>query len=71
MGIQASKKLSANTKLGGWIAALFGTMPKVGQEITIDDIMHKECKVILRQKISDDNKMVFANVVQVLSAGTQ
>ena len=63
----ASKKLSANTKLGGWIAALLCTMPKVGQEITAADILHKECKIVVKQKINEDNKMVFANVVQVLS----
>lgn len=64
----ASKKLSANTKLGEWIAALLGTMPKVGEEITIDDVLHKECRVVIKQRVTEKNKMVFANVVQVLSA---
>ena len=65
----ASKKLSENTKLGRWAAAIFGHMPAVGKEITIDDLLHKPCRIVVGHKTSSDGK-IFANVVGVLSSDT-
>ena len=62
----ASKKLSENTKLGRWIAAIIGHMPSVGEEITIEKLLHKHCRVVIKHKTSPDGK-TFANVVDVLA----
>jgi len=64
----ASKKLSENTKLGRWIAAIIGHIPSVGEEITIENLLHKHCRVVIKHKTSPDGK-TFANVVDVLAAG--
>ena len=63
----ASKKLSANTKLGGWVAAILGGMPRVGREISEEDLLHKDCIVVVRQEVSGKNR-VFANVIEVYTA---
>ena len=63
----ASKKLSANTKLGAWIAAILGGMPRVGREVTEDDILHTDCIVLVRQETNAKNR-VFANVIEVYTA---
>ncbi len=64
----ATKKLSENTKLGRWVAAIIGHMPSVGEEITIENLLHKHCRVVIKHKTSPDGK-TFANVVDVLAAG--
>ncbi len=61
----ASKKLTENTKLGRWAAAILGRIPEVGEEITTDDLLHEDCRVVIKHK-KNSNDMVFANVVQVL-----
>lgn len=61
----ASKKLSEATKLGRWVTAILGHMPRVGEEITIDDLLHKHCRIVIKHKTSPDDK-TFANVVEVL-----
>ena len=63
----ASKKLSEATKLGRWVEAILGHMPRVGEEITIEDLLHKHCRVVVKHKTSPDGK-TFANVVDVLAA---
>ena len=63
----ASKKLTENTKLGRWVAAILGRMPEVGEEVTADDLLHKECRIIVKHKKNAEDR-VFANVVKVLPA---
>ena len=60
----ASKKLSENTKLGTWIAAILGGVPEVGKEITAADLIRKECRVMIKHKTNADGQ-VFANVVGI------
>lgn len=63
----ATKKLSEDTKLGRWVTAILGRMPAVGEEVTVEDLLHKHCRVVVGHKTSPNGK-VFANVVQVLPA---
>ena len=63
----ASKKLSENTKLGRWVVSILGHMPAVGKEITVEDLLHKHCRVVVKHKTNTEGK-VFANVVDVLAA---
>lgn len=63
----ASKRMSENTKLGRWVAAILGRVPEVGEEIAVKDLLNKECRVIVKHKANVDGT-VFANVAQVLSA---
>ncbi len=63
----ATKKLSENTKLGHSVTAILGRMPAVGEEITIEDLIHKHCHIIIKHKTSPESK-VFANAVEVLPA---
>ncbi len=62
----ASKKLSANSKLGGWVASLLSRMPTVGENISKEDILNQACRIVVEQRSTEDNK-VFSNVVDVLS----
>ena len=66
----ASLKLAENTKLGRWVAALLGRMPEVGEEVAFGDLLHKECRVVIKHK-KNSKDLVFANVVQVLPAEAQ
>jgi hypothetical protein len=61
----ASKKLSENTKLGRWVEAILGRMPNVGEEITVYNLLHKHCRVVVKHKTNTDGK-TFANVTDVL-----
>jgi hypothetical protein len=61
----AGKKLTDHIKLGRWVEAILGRMPNVGEEVTVEDLLHKHCRVVVKHKTSPDGK-VFANVVQVL-----
>ena len=62
----ASEKLSEDTKLGRWVAAILGRMPGVGEQVTAEDLLHKHCRVVVGHKTNPDGK-TFANVVNVLS----
>jgi len=64
----ASKKFSENTKLGIWVAAILGRVPEVGKEITANDLLHKDCRVVVKHRTNGEGQ-VFANVVEVLSTG--
>lgn len=64
----ASKRLSENTKLGQWVTAILGRVPEVGQEVKGQDLLHKNCRVVVKHRANTDGK-VFANVVDVLSSG--
>ena len=61
----ASRKLSENTKLGRWVCAILGRIPEVGEEITAQDLLHKDCRVVVSHRMTEDEK-VFANVVEVI-----
>ena len=61
----ASKRLSENTKLGRWISAILGRPVEVGEDVRASDLLHKDCKVIVRHRTSDDGH-VFGNVAEVL-----
>ncbi|MCX5770883.1 MAG: hypothetical protein NTZ09_11515 [Candidatus Hydrogenedentes bacterium] len=61
----ASRRLSENTKLGRWIAAIFGRTPAVGEEVTAQALLHKDCRVVVKHKTNPDGK-TFANVVEVM-----
>ena len=63
----ASKRLSEGTKLGRWVAAILGRMPAIGEEVTIEDLLHKHCRVVVGHKTSSDGK-TFANVLDVISS---
>jgi len=63
----AHKKLNEKTKLGRWVAAILGHMPEVGEEITVDQLLHKNCRVVIKHKINAEGKP-FATVAEVRSA---
>ena len=63
----ASVKLAENTKLGRWVTAILGRMPGVGEEVAFDDLLHKECRVVIKHR-KDAEDRVYANVVRVLPA---
>ena len=62
----ASRRLSENTKLGRWVSAILGRTPEVGDEVRAQDLLHKDCRVVVKHRANDDGQ-VFANVVEVLS----
>jgi len=64
----ASKKLNEGTKLGRWVAAILGHMPAVGEDVTVEDLLHKRCRVVIGHKTNTDGK-VFANIVDVFPSG--
>ena len=61
----ASKRLSENTKLGRWVSAILGRVIEVGEEIRATDLLHKDCKVVIRHR-AGENGRVFANVAEVI-----
>ena len=61
----ASKRLSENTKLGRWVSAILGRIPEIGEEVTAETLIHKDCRVVVKHKTNADGK-TFANVVEVL-----
>jgi len=63
----ASKKLSEDTKLGRWVAAILGRMPAVGDEVTAEDLIGKRCRVVITHKTNSIGK-TFANVSKVLAS---
>jgi hypothetical protein len=62
----ASRRLSENTKLGRWVSAILGRVPEAGEEVKAGDLLHKDCRVVVKHKANADGQ-VFANVAQVLS----
>ena len=62
----ASRRLSENTKLGRWICAILGRVPEVGEKVKSDDLLHRDCRVIVKHRTNGEGQ-VFANVVEVLS----
>lgn len=64
----ASKKLSENTKLGQWVAAILGRMPNIGEEVFAEDFLNKDCRVLVNHKSYPDGK-VFVNVVRLMPVG--
>jgi hypothetical protein len=66
----ASKRLSENTKLGRWVAAILGHMPEVGEEITVDDLLNRKCRIVVKHKTNPDGK-TFANVAEVIAVGKE
>ncbi|MCC6694858.1 MAG: hypothetical protein IT365_04415 [Candidatus Hydrogenedentes bacterium] len=60
----ASVKLSEGTKLGRWVSAILGHMPAVGEEITVEDLLSKRCRIVVVHK-TDAKGLIHANVVDV------
>ena len=61
----ASRRLSENTKLGRWVSAILGRVPEVGEEVKAQDLLHKDCRVIVKHRTNGEGQ-VFANVVEVM-----
>ena len=61
----AAQRLSENTKLGRWVAAIIGRFPEVGDEVLDSDLIGRTCRVTVQHKTNSDGK-VFANVTQVV-----
>lgn len=57
--------ISDKSKLGKWIKAIIGYMPKNGEVVNEEDILHQNCRVTIRHTENDDGR-VFPNVVEVL-----
>ena len=62
----ASRRMSENTKLGRWVAAILGRLPEVGEEVTVRDLIGKDCRVAIKHRTSPDGK-TFANVTDVFA----
>lgn len=65
----ASKRLSENTKLGRWVSAILGRSLEVGEEVHGADLIHHDCRVLVRHRAADEGQ-VFGNVVDVLTASS-
>lgn len=66
----ASKKLTEATKLGRWVATILGQLPPVGEEITVDDLLGKRCRVVIAHKRNSEGK-AFANVSDVVAVAAR
>ena len=62
-----SSTLNEKSKLGKWSAAIMNRILTVGEELKGEDILHKNCRVVIKHN-TNDNDTLFANVVDVLSA---
>ena len=62
-----SSTLSKKSKLGKWISTIRCKAVSVGEELDEDDILHKECRVVIKHS-TNDNDTLFANVTDVLPA---
>ena len=60
----ADKELNEDTKLGRWVAAISGRMPEEGEEVIADDLLHRECRLLIRHGTHALGQ-VFATVVDV------
>jgi hypothetical protein len=61
----ANSVLSENSKLGQWVTALIGRTPAVGERVDSKDVIHRDCRIVVRHRVNSDGK-VFANVVSIL-----
>lgn len=61
-----NKKLTASSKLGLWIQAILGRMPRVSEDALTQELLNKQCRVGIRHRKSLDGKSTFANVDKVL-----
>ena len=61
----ASRRMCENTKFGRWVAAILGRVPEVGEEVKAEDLLHKECRVVVKHRANADGRL-FANVVEVM-----
>lgn len=59
------KRLSENTKLGRWVSAILGRSLEVGEEVHGTDLIHHDCRVLVRHRAGDEAQ-VFGNVVEVI-----
>jgi len=64
LGMICSEKLSPNAKLFNVVTALQGDTPKPGEEIDLDTLKEKMCKVVIKTKGDGANK--FSVVAEVL-----
>ena len=62
----ASRRMSENSKLGRWVAAILGRLPEVGEEVSARDLVGKDCRIAVKHRTSSDGK-TFANVTDVLA----
>ncbi len=60
----ARKKLSENTKLGRWVAAILGRALNIGEKVNAEDLLNKECMVTIKHNLGS-NGQVFANVQEI------
>lgn len=60
----ASRRLSENTKLGRWVSAILGRVPEVGEEVKAQDLLHKDCRVVVKHRTNGEGQ-VLANVVEL------
>ena len=60
-----STVINEKSKLGRWINAIIGRSPQVGEEITEEDLLRKDCQVEVEHTRKNQGT-VFANVTEVL-----
>ena len=56
---------SERSQLGKWVAALLGRIPSVGESITLHQLIGRECRVVIRHKAYDNDKIAPC-VIEVL-----
>lgn len=70
VGGLARKNLSDLSKLGGWVEAILGRMPDVGEEVCVRDLLNRRCRIVVKHKKTLDGLTTFADVVRVHPATT-
>jgi len=60
----ASDRLSENTKLGRWVAAILGRVPNIGEEVGMGDLLNRPCRTVVKHKANQEGQ-TFANVVDL------
>jgi len=63
----ANRKLSSCTKLGRWVKAILGRMLEVGEAVTSEDLLWKQCRVVIKHRKTPDGHMTYASVAKVLA----
>lgn len=63
----ADAELHEDTKLGHWVAAILGRVPEVGEEVTADDLLHRQCRLVLRHRTHGFGQ-VLAGIFHILPA---
>ena len=66
----ASQKLSETSKFGRWVAGILGRVPDVGEQIAAQDLLCRECRIVVQHKTNAEGQ-TFANVVKVLAVDGQ